>query len=791
MGDSKRRADEGTGDTPITKRKLRSSSENRISTRATASKPVGTIPKRPISTISVSQVRQSTVTDSLEFHSSSNESIVEATMLTQSNNDIASRQSEINDNAIQSNALSAAIENADVMQTTVSQPTGNIEMSAITATQQQIGNTTPTEASTLMESSTQQTESNTAHAMNTNDTVQAEVQTIASSATATLPPTENAMDTLLKPNASATTSTSGFSKKQIQVTVPRLNISNTQRNVELRPYTPLYGTDGQPLRQGNVTPSPQLLQQSTSSARHSASAANAPRFIPGIHTASTHYNTAVNEIIDASMHQRIPATVIGSQQQNMSSMSVLGLYRDRASQISQKPAAATATPQCHSPSSQMQALSINDPQDNATQADRAYEQFLAQCSPMLRGMDNIAVRVRDEAIVLESVKCQEEILGKYHERILQRARELERSDVLTPELESLLQEFTMEVDEKYANVKTDVLVKLNRLTASTRPTTATGSQSDPASNIALKRLSIERFDGNEQKWPNFKAKFEQFIHNNPSMDNLTKFMRLDDSIVFDSEPYKRISGIHRLPEYYEQAWELLVAKYDNPQRIVDANLDAFIDMPAINTATRVNINKLINGVNHLTASLRKYPELNVDSWDPIIVNILMRKLDKETISLWRHERPQKQIAKLQPLLDFLNRRADGGDLPNERRASAAPPANNQRAEVAAGPAPTQAHSQQQHHQAEPQVRSRIKVPVKCSMCQREHQLFGCNEFKSLTVDQRIRRARQFRVCEKCLKPNCHPNRCKLGPCKYCNGNHNGLLCTLYTVPSVNALEATQ
>lgn len=43
---------------------------------------------------------------------------------------------------------------------------------------------------------------------------------------------------------------------------------------------------------------------------------------------------------------------------------------------------------------------------------------------------------------------------------------------------------------------------------------------------------------------------------------------------------------------------------------------------------------------------------------PILVPIIIRKLDESSLSTWKYERPQREVAQLQPLLDFMNHRAD-------------------------------------------------------------------------------------------------------------------------------------
>lgn len=387
------------------------------------------------------------------------------------------------------------------------------------------------------------------------------------------------------------------------------------------------------------------------------------------------------------------------------------------------------------------------------------------------------------------------MLGKYHDRISEKSRQFEQSYELSPQIASALCEMILDVDDLYTSAKTDVLVRLKQLTASEPQSSSNHREPNAHSQVALKPLAFERFAGDFGKWPNFKAKYVQFFHNNTHMDDLTKFLRLDSVIEKDSPAYHAISGLDRVPSNYSVAWSELEKRYDNPQAIIDAIIDRFIELPAITLSTRDNLIGILNGINHLTGSLQRYETLNVESWDAIIVNLTLRKLDTGTLAAWHHERPQRQIPTLGPLKNFLARYADG----SEQRASQA--ASNRRSnEGAVGYTPTSGNqsgqvnqSQSNANQSGQRMRSHVKVPVRCPFpsCGGEHQLFGCVTFKKLPVDQRIGKVRQLRVCEKCLKPRCHVDRCKLGPCRHCQGNHNGLLCKSNNAPSVMAATGAQ
>ncbi|XP_022827330.1 uncharacterized protein LOC111357037 isoform X1 [Spodoptera litura] len=63
----------------------------------------------------------------------------------------------------------------------------------------------------------------------------------------------------------------------------------------------------------------------------------------------------------------------------------------------------------------------------------------------------------------------------------------------------------------------------------------------------------------------------------------------------------------------------------------------------------------------------------------------------------------------------------------------------------------------------------------CPMCRQDHFIFACEQFKSLSVQARIKKAQDSNVCMNCLRPGHDTSRCKLGHCKYCRQKHNTLL----------------
>lgn len=404
--------------------------------------------------------------------------------------------------------------------------------------------------------------------------------------------------------------------------------------------------------------------------------------------------------------------------------------------------------------------------------------FMDGCCKHQTGMERLLTLSREENLQLEAAQTQVEMLEKYYKRIYDRVKMMEEIE-MPANYGTAYNEYLQGIDERYMQIKAELVRNVNRLSANAQPTerSATGTR-NPLDDLQLQRVRIERFAGDYRKWPNFKSKFEQFFHHNAAVPNATKFFRLDEHIENDSEPYQLIAGFERVAENYNMAWEYLCGTYDNKRKLVDEIINNFIDLPPMPSATRGNLMVIINAVNHLTKSLIRYEEVMVQHWDPIIVNLLLRKLDNETKSRWNHERPQRQVAKLQPLMQFLENRAEsmeGGVTTASSKPRPMQPSNRQNE-------PPQAQGEQ--GAVGGSDRRQYKREVKCCMCGAEHQLFSCPTFRKLPLDERWKRVREFHVCENCLRPKCEPQRCKLGPCKVCNHKHNGLLCGKANGPTV-------
>lgn len=64
--------------------------------------------------------------------------------------------------------------------------------------------------------------------------------------------------------------------------------------------------------------------------------------------------------------------------------------------------------------------------------------------------------------------------------------------------------------------------------------------------LKMGKIEIEIFDGTLERWPHFKAMFEQLVHTN-NYETMAKFSYLTDHLKRDSEPFEIVDGFEKNP----------------------------------------------------------------------------------------------------------------------------------------------------------------------------------------------------------------------------------------------------
>lgn len=279
--------------------------------------------------------------------------------------------------------------------------------------------------------------------------------------------------------------------------------------------------------------------------------------------------------------------------------------------------------------------------------------------------------------------------------------------------------------------------------------------------VRLPKIDLPHFSGGYQNWLEFKDTFLSLIHNSESIDNINKFHYLRASLQGSAALI--IKNIVFKSDNYVTAWELLCERFDNSRLLVNNHLQALFNVDPIRTESCKSIRYLIDVTNKNIRALTSLKE-PTQYWDTLIIYMMSTKLDGVTGREWEeHRSTLNSSPTLAQFITFLSNRADLLETLDENKNS-----GKQKSE----PNKTKSlviNNSTDHSQKTFKRKS-------CPLCNDEsHQLFTCESFRSLPLESRTSKAKEFNVCLNCLRFGHTAKKCFLSHCKYCKEKHNTLL----------------
>lgn len=303
--------------------------------------------------------------------------------------------------------------------------------------------------------------------------------------------------------------------------------------------------------------------------------------------------------------------------------------------------------------------------------------------------------------------------------------------------------------------------------------TDSSTKKTPSSDIKsvkLPTISIPTFDGSYEHWLEFRDTFQSLIHNSDRIASIQKFHYLKSSLkgsaalVIDSLEFSAAN--------YDVAWELLISRYDNSRLLVHNHVKALFTIQALTKEAPDLLRHLIDTILKNMRALKLLGE-PVDSWDTLIIYIVVTKLDKVTEREWEQFKnttlkvsgDSKSILKVDILLNFLKDRADMLETLHVSHAST----SNKK----------QFTNAQTNHKVHCNVSTdnpHSQSKKVCLVCkQRNHPLYTCQKFLDFDVAARLKVVKDNELCENCLRVGHTVNNCRFGPCRKCERKHNSLI----------------
>lgn len=298
----------------------------------------------------------------------------------------------------------------------------------------------------------------------------------------------------------------------------------------------------------------------------------------------------------------------------------------------------------------------------------------------------------------------------------------------------------------------------------------------------LPDIKLPSFDGSFDGWLEYKNSYETMIHQRSDLDEIQKFHYLRSSL--GGSALQVISALEFTADNYKHAWELLEHRFHNTRLLVHNHLKSLFTIPSLKQESHFQIRKLIDTVLRNLRALKTLDE-PTDSWDTILIYLIVMKLDTSTERDWEKYigsilSDYKRRLKLEDLLSFLRNKADMLDMINASYNKS----QNKSTTVTN-------ESKSSHYKNNTQVHSYVstsnnvsknkrsnndkKCILICPCCNENHALYMCCIFLNMLIQDRIKFVQDKKLCHNCLRTGHLFKNCLYSPCKLCQSKHNTLL----------------
>ncbi|XP_055527207.1 uncharacterized protein LOC129719822 [Wyeomyia smithii] len=278
------------------------------------------------------------------------------------------------------------------------------------------------------------------------------------------------------------------------------------------------------------------------------------------------------------------------------------------------------------------------------------------------------------------------------------------------------------------------------------------------------QFPLPTFDGSLENWYSFKCMFKTIMNRYPNESPAIKLYHLKNSLVGNAAGKIDQDVINN--NDYESAWKMLENTYEDERFMIDTHIDALLNLPKM---TSENGNELRNLLDTCTKHVDalKNRQLVVDGLsEMILVNLIAKRLDKETRKLWKSQIPGDELPAYSDLIDYLRERSR--ILQKMKEYTESRPTNAPKQKV-------------KFEQKTTQGRNFVQTSSKqskesCICCNGDHQIYKCDTFRELTVNDRYNKVRQAGLGFNCLRRGHRSAACNSdNTCRTCKRKHHSLL----------------
>ena len=292
------------------------------------------------------------------------------------------------------------------------------------------------------------------------------------------------------------------------------------------------------------------------------------------------------------------------------------------------------------------------------------------------------------------------------------------------------------------------------------PNIVSNARDDYFIRSSLPKLKLAEFSGDPLEWPEWSQLFQATVHA-ANIDDSVKMNHLKTMVTGKAK--EAIAGLGYTAEMYNVAWNVLVRNFGKPQMVVNAQLKriySFSPMKPYDGAALIKFARIVSSCVNVLTQFNYLGDLNSEG----VLGSATRKLTLDMKTMWLTY--VKQMNLYQPGLAVFSEWLDDiADVQDELLLSSNPNADRAKSnhkEKAKGS--TFATSTTNT------VSDNSKYQRECALKDGKHPIWKCEKFKKMNVEERGQKAKELKLCFKCLSDahqmrNCSGRLCDVNGCR--------------------------
>ena len=289
----------------------------------------------------------------------------------------------------------------------------------------------------------------------------------------------------------------------------------------------------------------------------------------------------------------------------------------------------------------------------------------------------------------------------------------------------------------------------------------TDYESDPFKGLT--RLPVPKFKGDKRSFESWYAGFYQTVGKHQQVPPEQKLLRLYSCL--EGEALRTVQNLGYSPAAYGVAINRLARKYGGQRREISLRLEDLDRFRRVREGNATDLEQFAELLDTLIVKLTDSGQASELKAGSLYITLL-RKLNEQLIVKYQDWlRENHMEGTVCNLYTFVNEEAESWMTAVETVKGL-------------GPDKPRSHSGGRTLTV-PEVKTEERRSTwKCQLCSQEHGLWKCDRFKSLPVDERWNKARELKVCFRCLSGSHHSTTCRstrLCLTNGCRSNHHRLL----------------